>query len=176
MNFLVSLLLRNLFGRRYKRVIRPWPAGTGRHVTRKRAGSMITGNAYVIDADGVKVSGYNIRFAGLDAPEWYQPAKDQRGWFNHGRRVKSALIKKIGGKYVQVKVEGYDKYNRVIGTVICNGEDVGEWLVKNGHAIAAYGDQYQHLQREARQARRGMWSYDKNYDPRVWRHRQARRD
>lgn len=132
----------------------------------------ITGKAYVIDGDGLKVSGYNVRLAGLDAPEWDQWAKHQHGyWFNQGKRVKSALIQAIGGKEVRVKVKRYDKYNRVIGTVTCNGKDVGEWLVRNGLAIAAFGNQYKHIEREARRARRGMWGYDEAYDPRAWRHR-----
>ena len=138
---------------------------------KKRPGDTITGKAYVTDGDGVKVSGYTIRLAGLDAPEWDQLAKHQHGyWFNEGKRVKSALIRAIGGKYVRVTVEAYDKYGRVVGTVTCNGKDVGEWLVLNGLAIAAYGDRYKHLQREARKTQRGRWGYAEAYDPRAWRH------
>ena len=141
-------------------------------LSKKRPGNTITGKAYVTDGDGIRVSGYDIRLAGLDAPEWDQLARHQYGyWFNQGRRVKSALIQAIGGKYVRVKVEGYDDYGRVIGTVTCDGKDVGEWLVRNGHAISAYGDQYKHIEREARNARRGMWGHAEAYDPRDWRHR-----
>lgn len=108
---------------------------------KKRPGGTITGKAYVIDGDGIRVSGYNIRLAGLDAPEWDQWAQHRHGyWFKHGKRVKSALIRAIGGKRVRVTIKGYDKYGRVLGTVTCDGKDVGEWLVRNGHAIAAYGD------------------------------------
>lgn len=141
-------------------------------LSKKRPGNTITGKAYVTDGDGIRVSGYSIRFAGLDAPEWDQLAKHQHGyWFNQGRRVKSALIQAIGGKYVRVKVEGYDDYGRLIGTVTCDGKDVGEWLVRNGHAISAYGNQYKQIEREARSARRGMWGHAEIYDPRAWRHR-----
>ena len=138
---------------------------------KKQPEGTITGKAYVTDGDGLKVSGYNIRLAGLDAPEWDQWAKHQQGyWFQHGKRVKSALIREVGGKYVRVTVKGYDKYGRVIGTVTCNDKDVGEWLVRNGHAIAAYGDQYKQIEREARRARRGMWGHAKITDPSAWRH------
>ena len=90
-----------------------------------RPGSTITGKAYVTDGDGIRVSGYTIRFTGLDAPEWGQVAKHQHGyWFNQGKRVKIALVQAIGGKYVQVAVEGYDKYGRVLGSVTCEGKDV----------------------------------------------------
>lgn len=100
-------------------------------------------------------------------------AKHQQGyWFKQGMRVKSALIQEIGGKYVSVAVHGYDKYDRVVGTVTCDGRDIGEWLVWNGYAIAAYGEQYKHLERDAQRAKRGMWGHDTAYDPRYWRHRE----
>ena len=43
---------------------------------RKRSRSgLITGKAYVTDGDGIRVSGQEVRFAGLDAPEWDQMTK-----------------------------------------------------------------------------------------------------
>ena len=132
----------------------------------------LAGKAYVTDGDGIRVSGQEVRFAGLDAPEWNQVAKHVDGyWFGHGRRVKSALVRKVGGKQMHVTVERHDKFGRVIGIVTCNGADVGEWLVREGHAIAAYSDRYKHVEREARRARRGMWGHAVNIDPRRWRHR-----
>ena len=137
-------------------------------------GSTITGTADVTDGDGIRVSGYDIRLTGLDAPEWDQLAKHQHGyWFNHGKSVKIALTQAIGGKHVQVAVEGQDKYGRLLGTVICDGKDVGAWLVRNGYAISAYGDKYKGLAREARLARRGLWGHAEVSDPRAWRRRNA---
>ena len=143
-----------------------------RRLFKKRSRGTITGKAYVTDADGIRVSGYDIRLAGLDAPEWDQWAKHEHGyWFNHGKRVKSELIRAIGGKRVRVTVERYDKYGRIVGTVLCDGKDVGAWLVRNGYAISAYGNQYKRIEREARIARRGLWGHTLTYDPRAWRHR-----
>ncbi len=133
----------------------------------------ITGKAYVTDGDGIRVARHEVRLAGLDAPEWDQKAKHRDGyWFNHGKRVKSALIQEIGGKHVRVSVEGTDKFGRMLGTVTYNGRDIGEWLVREGHAIAAYSDRYQHVEWEARRAKRGMWEHTHNFDPRAHRHRQ----
>ena len=118
------------------------------------------------------MAGQEVRLAGLDAPEWDQKAKLSNGrWFNHGKHVKSALIQEIGGKHVRVSVEGTDKYGRLLGTVTCNGRDIGEWLVREGHAIAAYDDRYKQVEREARAAKRGMWAHAHNFDPRAHRHR-----
>ena len=139
-------------------------------------GSVVAGKAFVTDGDGIRVSRLTIRFAALDAPEWDQWAKHRDGyWFKHGKRVKSALIETIGGRHVRVTVEGYDKYDRVVGTVTCDGKDVGAWLVRNGHAIAAYGDRYKGVEREARREKRGLWGHDVAFDPRYWRRRNAGR-
>ena len=114
--------------------------------------------------------------AGLVAPEWDQKAKHRDGyWFSHGKRVKSELIQEIGGKHVRVSVEGTDKFGRLLGSVTCKGRDIGEWLVREGHAIAAYNDRYVHIEREAREAKRGMWAHAHNFDPRAHRHRERRK-
>ena len=144
--------------------------GTSAKRTAFRPGDTIDGKAFVIDGDTIRVSGSTIRLAALDAPEVDQVAQHRDGyWFKQGKRVKSALIQKIGGKIVRVTVEGYDRYERVLGTVTCNGKDVGEWLVRNGYAIAAYGERYRRVELEAQRAQRGMWGHAAQYDPRDWR-------
>ena len=161
-------VLRGMFRKRPRKRRRPSP--------QRRAG-VLTGKAYVTDGDGIRVSGQEVRFAGLDAPEFDQVAKHRDGyWFGHGKHVKSALIREIGGKRVHVVVEDYDKFGRAVGVVTCNGRDIGEWLVWEGHAISAYSDRYKHVEREARQAKRGMWGHAVNIDPRRWRHRNLSRN
>ena len=114
----------------------------------------------MIDGDTIRVSRRTIRLSGLDAPELDQVAKHEHGyWYKQGQRIKSELIRMIGGKHVEVQVEGTDKYGRVLGTVLYEDKDVGEWLVRKGYAIAAYGEQYKHVEAEARRARRGMWAH-----------------
>lgn len=132
----------------------------------------IAGAAFITDGDGLKVAGHVIRMAGLDAPEHDQPARGSNGeWFNHGKRVKSELIRKIGGRNVEVETHGRDHHGRVLGTVFCDGEDINKWLVLKGFAIAAYGKQYRSAERWAREKSLGMWGLDRIHDPREWRHR-----
>ena len=88
--------------------------------------------------------------------------------------MKSALIREIGGKQVRVSVKSTDKFGHRLGIATYKGRDIGEWLVREGHAIAAYGDRYLHVEREAREARRGMWAHAHNFDPRAHRHRERR--
>ena len=151
---------------------RPPPPDPDARPMLPEVGSVIAGQAFVTDGDGLEVSGYRIRFAGLDAPEHDQWAKHRDGyWIRHGKRVKSALIQAIGGMHVRILVEEYDQYDRVIGTVTCDDQDVGEWLVRNGHAVAAYDDRYERVEAEARREQRGMWGHMVNWHPQDWRHR-----
>ena len=132
----------------------------------------IAGKAYVTDGDGMRVAGQEVRLAGLDSPEHDQKAKHRHGyWFNHGKRVKSALIREIGGKHVQVSVERTDRFGRLVGTVTREGRDIGEWLVREGHAIAAHDERYNHAELAARRAKHGMWEHAHNFDPRAHRNR-----
>ena len=145
---------------------------TGARPPLPEIGSVITGKAYVTDGDGLRVSRQTIRIAGIDAPEHDQPATHRDGYrIEHGKRVKSALIRAVGGKRVRVSVEGHDRYDRVVGTVTCDDKDVGEWLVHSGYAFAEYGDQYKQVEREAKRAKRGMWGYPEFWHPQDWRRR-----
>jgi endonuclease YncB( thermonuclease family) len=137
-----------------------------------KVGDVIYGKAYVTDGDGLRVAGFEVRIAGVDAPEWDQIAQYHSGrWFNHGTKVKIALIQEIGGKQVAVTVEGFDNFGRILGSVACRGKDIGEWLVENGYAIAAYSERYRRTEMDAKLARNGMWGYARFYDPRAWQHR-----
>ena len=170
----LALLLLLFRRRRRSRTHGPRPAQPRLHT--RGLDSRLTGKAFVTDGDGIRVSGQEIRFVGLDAPEWDQPAKHRDGyWFAHGKRVKSALIREIGGKQVHVVVEDYDKFGRAVGTVTCNGRDIGEWLVREGHAKALYSDRYKRIEEEAKRSGRGMWGLAVNIDPRSWRHRSRSR-
>lgn len=151
------------------------PRRITRGVHARRALDQISGTAFITDGDGLRVNGYIIRMTGLDAPEHDQLTQRwDREWFNHGRRVKSALIGKVGGKDVEVLTHDHDKHGRVIGTVFCDGEDVNKWLVLRGYAIAAYEIQYSTAEKWSRKKGLGMWGYAQTIDPRAWRHRTRR--
>ena len=130
----------------------------------------IAGKAWVVDADDIKVNGLRIRLAGVDAPEHRQLAQRNGRWYNQGKWVKGKLIRAIGGRAVEVEIHHYDKFGRAIGVVFCEGKDVGEWMVRNGLAIAAYSDKYRDCEYRARQERRGIWGDRISYDPKHWKH------
>ena len=131
-----------------------------------------SGIAYVVDGDTVRVAGQSIRLLGIDAPELGQPARDAKGhWYDQGKFVSRRLHNLIGGKYVTVIVVSTDKYRRLVGKIEYEGMDVNAWLVKNGFAIAAYGNDYKLTESMARLAKRGIWSDKESYNPAEWRRR-----
>ena len=138
-------------------------------------GQTLEGIAEVVDGDTIKVDGVTVRLAGLDAPELGQIAQSvDKEWFDHGLTVKTALTRAIQGRKVSVTSIKRGKYGRVVGVVMCEGLDIGALLVGNGHAIAAYGNQYKALEEQARREGKGIWGHAVSYDPRSWRQRHRR--
>lgn len=81
----------------------------------------------VIDGDSFKIGNdQTIRFLSLDAPDVK---------YCMGKEAKEALTKKILGKEVQLRELKTDRYGRVMAMVYVNGENVNEYMIKNGLAI-----------------------------------------
>ena len=140
---------------------REWP---------ERLPEQITGKAYVSDGDGLKVAGQRIRLAGIDAPEQGQMATTSQGEpVDQGKAAYRVLFNKVAGKTVHVTVHKMDKYGRLIGTVHLGGRDICREMVRDGFAWATCGEQYKEEEREARQAKRGMWKHDNMIHPKQWR-------
>jgi len=148
----------------------PRPAREG-HVP---ASAILVGTAHATDADGIRANGREIRLARLDSPEWDQPAKRHGQWFNHGKFAKEAPAQEIGGRHVHVHVQGQDRYGRLIGVVACEGRDINEWLIREGRAMACYGNRYSCAEARSKAAKSGMWAHEVNVDPRDWRRRRAK--
>ncbi|MBC5764111.1 thermonuclease family protein [Ramlibacter albus] len=106
-----------------------------------------------------------VRLRGVDAPELCQP---------FGREARQALASRVLHQRVAVSLSGKDDYQRWLGTVRSDGEDVGAWLVAQGYAWAhrwrrqASGP-YAALEAKAREDRRGLWSERGALDPRDFR-------
>ena len=165
--FIVAVFI---VGRLVLKATKPWTRITSKR-DKAELPRTVAGKAFVTDGDGLRVTGHEIRIAGIDAAEYDQRARSARTgrWFDEGWWVKKALIKKVGGRHVKVTVEDRDKFGRLIGHVTCNGEDIGEWLVRDGYAIAAYSDRYKRVEQVARKEKRGRWGFTKAHDPRSHR-------
>jgi endonuclease YncB( thermonuclease family) len=76
----------------------------------------------ILDADKVQ---HKIRLTGIDAPERGQA---------FGTKSKEHLSDLVAGKSVVVDYSKYDRYQRILGKVLVNGEDVNLEQIEAGLA------------------------------------------
>ena len=105
-----------------------------------------------------------LRLVGLDAPERCQA---------HGMAAAAALAARVQGRQVVVLRRATDDYDRALVTLWLDGEDIGAWLVREGHAWSARyrGDPGPYAREEAaaRAAHRGLFADAHPMPPRDFR-------
>jgi micrococcal nuclease len=76
-----------------------------------------------------------------------------------------ALEEKISGKQVRLDIIDIDRYRRMVGMIWMGGRNINLEMVREGYAEAyteyprePYRGEFLHAQREAKAARRGIWS------------------
>ncbi len=120
----------------------------------------VAGVASVIDGDTIEVHGQRIRLHGIDAPESRQLCRlDGKPW-QCGKDAANALADKIARRPVTCEDLGRDRYKRIIARCTVAGDDLGEWMVANGWAVAyyLYSYEYSRAEHRAKMARRGIWA------------------
>lgn len=140
-------------------------------------GEPVSGRARVVDGDSLEIAGVRIRLAGIDAPERTQDCRDADGaTYACGEAAARALAALVAGRSVSCTPDDVDRYNRDVAVCSAGGRDLAEALVREGHALA-YAQRgrarYAEAERDARQARRGLWagSFEQ---PAVWRRQNPR--
>lgn len=128
---------------------------------------IVDGDTLVVEAGAKR---HRIRLAGIDAPEKDQP------W---GEAATRELRRQVAGRQVAVEWHKADRWKRLIGVVVLDGEDVNLHLVDRGLAwhYKRYADEQTPEQREAysaaetaaQDARRGLWSDPAPIAPWEWR-------
>ena len=145
---------------------------------RRAPGEPVSGRAHVIDGDSLEIAGVRVRLNGIDAPERDQDCRDATGRsYSCGRAAMRALIDAIGGRSVTCTPVEVDQYNRDVATCTVDELDLGEAMVRGGHALdyARHSrGRYAAAEREARDARRGLWA-GTFQTPATWREQNARR-
>lgn len=125
----------------------------------------------VIDGDTILLlSGEKVRYIGIDAPEMHHKNKDV---MEMGEKAKQFNQSLVGGKKIRLEydVEQYDKYGRVLAYVYLpaqagvGGTFVNAAMVKEGYAQVytfppnvKYQELFLKLQKEARDAGKGLWA------------------
>ncbi len=120
----------------------------------------VAGTASVIDGDTIEVHGHRIRLHGIDAPESQQLCRlDGKPW-QCGKDAANALADKIARRPVTCEDLGRDRYKRIIARCTVAGEDLENWMVANGWALAyrQYSTDYVDDEADAQAARRGIWA------------------
>ena len=111
-----------------------------------------------------------IRLAGIDCPERKQA---------FGTRATNALARLAAGEDVTIEWGKRDRYGRIVGKVIVDGEDVDLTLVREGMCwwFRKYAHEqtsadrvlYENAERKAREERLGLWRDPHPVPPWEWR-------
>jgi micrococcal nuclease len=105
-----------------------------------------------------------FRLRGIDAPEICQP------W---GAQAKAALEGRVLHRRVRLRNHATDAFERTVATLEVDGEDIGAWMVGQGHAWNAkfryQPGAYAVLEQSARNARRGLFAHDSAIEPHRFR-------
>ena len=137
----------------------------------------ITGVARVIDGDTIEVQGQRIRLHGIDAPEGRQLCFDDGEPWLCGTDATNALRNKIGDRQVTCEELDRDRYERIVARWVVDGEDLGEWMVLRGWAVAYvyYSYEYNRAEAVAKSKERGIWASEFEM-PWNWRQTQRNAD
>lgn len=121
--------------------------------------TMISGTASVVDGDTLEIHDQRIRLHAVDAPEGRQICQRGGEAWRCGQASALALSDKIGRRPVRCDQVDIDRYKRIVAKCFAGGEDLGEWLVGQGLAVAyrQYGKDYVRAEDQAREERRGLW-------------------
>jgi endonuclease YncB( thermonuclease family) len=124
---------------------------------RWNAPDQVAGFGEAIDGDSLRVAGREIRLKGVDAPEIDQYCADRTGRnYACGVVARSWLHARLQRGAVICRIEGRDRYGRLLGACTRGEELLNAAIVREGRAVD-YGD-YPREEQEARAAQRGLWS------------------
>lgn len=124
----------------------------------------------VVDGDTFETKlGAKVRFIGVNTPETVKPGSPVE---KYGKEASDFTKSKLTGKtvYMYADVSDRDKYDRLLRYVFVEGDPVmfNETLIREGYANTMtvppnvmFQQKFLKLEREARNAKKGLWADDK---------------
>ena len=121
-----------------------------------------------------------VRLYGIDSPET-DKIDHKTGRVNipgqpYGEESWKALESKIMGKTVKVDILDIDKYRRMVGMIYLNDRNINLEMISEGYAEAfieylkePYRSEFLKVEKEARAAKKGIWSLPVYERPREFR-------
>ena len=137
--------------------------------TAKPVPEVMSGAAYVVDGDTIRINKTQIRLFGVDAPEIDHP---------YGKKAKWALVSLCKGQTIRAEVTEKDAHGRTVARCyLPDGKDLSAEMVQMGLAIdwpKFSGGKY--LSLETPDARKKLWLADARQKGRmhVWEKFEAR--
>ena len=111
-----------------------------------------------VDGDSLRNDAGDTRIAGIDAVELRQTCRNASGGVWHCGREAHQRLRALVSRGVDCRPEGRDRYGRTLSRCYDGERDIGETMVREGLAVDFMGGGYAAAEREARQARRGIWA------------------
>lgn len=133
--------------------------GTMAATVQSHAGSLV-GPAHVVDGDTIRVNGVPVRLHGIDAPESSQNCTTpSSGAWACGSAATAHLASLVKNQDVECVSNETDRYGRLIAVCSADGVELNSAMVRSGMAWAflRYSKDYEALETEAQNARRGAW-------------------
>jgi endonuclease YncB( thermonuclease family) len=120
----------------------------------------ISGVPKIREGDQITIGASRIRLQGVDAPSVDQLCLDTKGerW-TCGVAARDELIHHADNKTWTCHVSRIDRRGRSIARCEVDGEDIQQWMVKNGWALSyvRFSHDYDADEKAAREAKAGMW-------------------
>lgn len=100
------------------------------------ASSQVSGRARVVDGDTLKIGQEVVSLFGIDASEAKQFCQSEEKLWPCGRHAREALHDHIGQNRVECFGAERDRQGRLLAVCLSGGEELNEWLVSEGWALA----------------------------------------
>ena len=121
----------------------------------------LVGRPRIVDGDTFAYRDGKVRLYGIDAPENAQHCRDAAGGdYRCGLAATEALATFVAGREIRCLGTDRDRYGRLIAVCRVGGREINRWMVSAGWARAylRYSHDYAAEERDAAQARRGLWA------------------